>query len=78
MHLNLIVVARYDIIAYENISVNCEWGEWNIQECTKTCGGGTKLRTRNKVVIEASGGTCSGQHRATESCNTISCPGDSL
>ena len=21
--------------------VNCEWGEWKVGGCTKTCGGGT-------------------------------------
>ena len=32
-------------------------------------------KTRNKTIVEAHGGSCSGQSTSTETCNTNSCPG---
>ena len=61
------------------ISVNCEWGSWNsFSSCTKTCGGGTKYRTRSKSVPEKNGGTCTGRTKDEENCNTQNCPGMKL
>ena len=62
-------------VRYDNIIVNCEWGEWNNGSCSKTCGSGEMTKTRNKTIVEAHGGTCSGQSTSTETCNTNSCPG---
>ena len=55
--------------------VNCEWGEWKVGGCTKTCGGGTQKKTRVKTFPEKNGGTCTGQSTETQSCNTQRCPG---
>ena len=56
-------------------AVNCQWGAWNSSSCSVTCGSGVLTKTRNKTVPEANGGTCSGESTATETCNSISCPG---
>ena len=55
--------------------VDCEWAEWKVGGCTKTCGGGTQLKTRVKTFPEKNGGTCRGKSSETQSCNTQQCPG---
>ena len=54
--------------------VNCVWNEWQIGECSKTCGGGTRTNTRTKKVQEAHGGTCEGHATSKEECNAQECP----
>lgn len=51
------------------------WDEWTIGECSKTCGTGTRVDTRSKLVEEANGGTCTGQHNETKECKETECPG---
>ena len=56
--------------------MDCEWGEWQLGECSKECGGGTRINTRSLKVIAAHGGVeCSGLSNVTEMCNTQECPG---
>ena len=56
--------------------VDCEWGDWEVSDCSKECGGGIQFKTRIETVIAAYGGQeCSGQWNVTESCNTQNCPG---
>ena len=55
--------------------VNCQWGAWATQTCTKTCGGGSHTKHRTKTVVEANGGTCTGPSTVNETCNTNKCPG---
>ena len=45
--------------------------------CSKTCGGGTKKRTRTCTNPKPFGGgsSCSGASTQTISCNTGCCPG---
>ena len=45
--------------------------------CSKTCGGGTKKRTRTCTNPKPFGGgsSCSGASTQTVSCNTGCCPG---
>ena len=57
------------------ISVNCEWGEWNLGYCSSPCGGGTRINYREKIVNEMFGGICEGDHNIEEECNTDVCPG---
>ena len=57
-------------------SVDCEWDEWRIGECSKKCGGG--VRTNLRVVkqkAEYGGAECSGLSNVTEICNIENCPG---
>ena len=56
--------------------VNCEWGAWSSQSCSKTCDTGELVKTRNKTIEEAHGGACNGQATETESCNEFSCSGN--
>ena len=68
------------LIVYLNLQlVNCEWGEWRVGECSKTCGGGTKTNRRSPNVNAVFGGeSCSGPSNITEVCNIQECPGKTL
>eukprot|EP01127_Copromyxa_protea_P010250 TRINITY_DN2485_c0_g1_i1.p1 TRINITY_DN2485_c0_g1~~TRINITY_DN2485_c0_g1_i1.p1 ORF type:complete len:1772 (+),score=339.78 TRINITY_DN2485_c0_g1_i1:19-5334(+) len=50
-----------------------EWGEWG--QCSKTCAGGTKIRTREVSVEPTPGGTeCDfNESVSTQACNTQAC-----
>ena len=57
-------------------TVDCEWDDWIIGECSKTCGGGLMTKTRQVLVNEDNGGNaCVGSNSVTESCNDNECPG---
>jgi len=57
-------------------AIHCEWDEWEIGECSKTCGSGIRTNTRSKLVVEEHGGTCSGESIEYEECSTVECPVD--
>ena len=59
------------------ISVNCEFDEWEEwTQCTATCNGGTRFRTRGIKVAAAYGGAeCDGDIKEEETCNNQPCPG---
>ena len=61
------------------ISVNCEFDEWEEwTQCTATCNGGTRFRTRGIKVAAAYGGAeCDGDIKEEETCNNQPCPGTS-
>ena len=63
------------LLHLKDVAVNCQWSAWNSGSCSETCGSGVLTKTRNKTVLEAHGGACSGESTATETCNIISCPG---
>ena len=58
--------------------VDCEWetyGEWS--SCSKSCGGGNKMRSRTKTTYASKGGQdCVGDSIQTEICNEVPCPGN--
>ena len=55
--------------------MDCEWSEWSIGECSLSCGGGTRIDTRDKVVEEDHGGSCDPMgNQREEPCNTEDCP----
>ena len=57
--------------------VNCQWHAWDQwTDCTKTCGGGTRTRSRGTVPAQHGGKECEGKSTETEACNTNPCPGD--
>lgn len=61
------------------IIVDCRWGDWNFGECSKSCGGGVRFDTREKLIKALNGGKdCSGPSNITENCNIHDCPGDHL
>ena len=55
--------------------VDCQWGAWTTGTCTKTCGGGSRTKIREKTVVESKFGRCIGSFSLTENCNTNQCPG---
>ena len=56
--------------------VDCVWDEWEIGECSKSCGGGNRTNVRiPKVEAKHGGEECQGESETTEECNTLSCPG---
>ena len=50
------------------------WDEWVPGECSVTCGTGTEIRTRTKLVNETNGGTCTGQKTEIVTCEMDPCP----
>ena len=56
--------------------INCEWSEWNVGKCSKTCGNGTRTSDRNKILVEQNGGICSGMTSKVVDCILDSCPGE--
>ena len=55
--------------------VDCQWSDWVTADCSATCGGGNRTKTRTKIVEEMYGGTCEGGSEAVEDCSTHGCPG---
>ena len=82
--LTVIKFSLYLIIRFLNESifyfaVDCKWGDWSFGECSKSCGGGIRLDTREKVIKVLNGGKdCSGPSNITENCNIHDCPGDHI
>ena len=61
---------------FMNIKVHCEWGDWNIGDCSHSCGGGVRTRTRTPKVSAMRGGEeCKGPSRMDENCNLQNCQG---
>ena len=60
-------------------SVDCEWSSWgDYSTCSVTCGTGTQIRERTKLVVEDNGGQpCSGSigYHQDQQCHTAPCPG---
>ena len=57
-------------------SVDCEWGQFEIGECSQTCGGGMRTNTRSHIVTAEHGGVeCLGPDAVNETCNIQECPG---
>ena len=55
---------------------NCIWNEWEEwSTCSKSCGGGQRIRKRTIRVPESNGGQCQGESSEREDCNTLPCPG---
>ena len=57
------------------LAIHCIWNDWIIGECSATCGTGTRINNRTKLVEEEHGGTCTGKYTETEECKIKECPG---
>ena len=58
------------------VAVDCQWNEWEIGECSKTCGKGVQIDTREKLEEEQFGGEpCTGEATRQKNCNVGKCPG---
>ena len=53
------------------------WSNWEYRRCSKTCGGGTQLVTRqcNNPNPSCGGNHCHGSRYSTVRCNDVCCPG---
>ena len=62
--------------SYFHIEIaDCIWGSWSKwSTCSKSCGGGTQLRSRRVATHETKGGQCSGESEEEQECNTDICP----
>ena len=71
------VVAIYlPLIFYIFCIVDCIWGDWVIGQCSKTCGGGIQIDSREKLQEDLFGGEpCDGDSTRQTECNTEECPG---
>ena len=64
------------ILNYNQFSVDCEWSDWRLGDCSATCGDGLRENHRYKVTEEKFGGKpCEGEAQTTEQCNERLCPG---
>jgi len=57
---------------------DCKYGDWSAwPNCTKTCGGGQMVRTRQVTQNGENGGTiCQEKLEDSQECNSIKCPVD--
>ena len=61
------------------IKVHCEWTDWNVGDCSTSCGNGTRTNNRTTKISAAHGGKeCEGSHHAEEICHVKECPGSKL
>ena len=57
-------------------TVDCEWNEWNSwSTCSKTCGTGSRSRSRTKTDASHGVSECTGDAYENQSCSTDECPG---
>ena len=61
-----------------SILVNCQWAQWTLGPCSKSCNTGLRNKTREKTVQESNNGTCSGKAKVVEECNTFLCRSKNL
>ena len=66
------------ILTTPPFAVHCEWSDWVEGECSDSCGTGTRIKTRTKLVTEAHGGTCTGNTTEIEECYSNPCPSKKL
>ena len=68
-----------EILSIRHLARDCTWDAWSEwTQCSKSCDNGIRERTREKLVVEVGGGTCSGQPRESESCKLEFCLGKVL
>ena len=58
-------------------AIDCQWSSWSkIEDCSKSCGGGSQTFRRRQQVKSANGGKdCVGDDIKVEDCNTQPCSG---
>ena len=64
-----------DVCNTQECPINCEvnnWSDWS--SCSKTCGGGSKTRSRTVKTEPKNGGTTCPTLNETDVCNTQECP----
>ena len=58
------------------LTLDCEFGDWLESACSKSCGGGYKLHTREIVKEAQDHGVCVGDRHKVSHCNEASCDKD--
>ena len=53
--------------------VNCKWSEWKIGQCSKSCDGGLRNKTRTIRTKESNKGKCEGNATFQETCSLNNC-----
>jgi len=57
--------------------IDCKWSPWVDGKCSKTCGMGTKTKTRKMAPKKAHGGKdCNGDPSKDDPCDVGDCPAD--
>ena len=69
--------SNYALVYHLDDPIACEWGNWEIGDCSKSCGGGTRTNSRQKILEESNGGKCDGTNTIQENCNEQKCSGRS-
>ena len=55
---------------------HCQWNDWIIGNCSKSCGGGIRTNKRTETVLEGhEGAQCDSVTSIEEECNAQECPG---
>merc|ERR1712223_1694865 len=49
-------------------AIHCIWDNWKVGTCSAECGPGTRINTREKLVEESNGGTCTGENKEILEC----------
>ena len=64
------------VFIFDNLAVaiDCEWGSWNVNDCSSTCGPGTRTKIRTVSIKERHGGKCRGKNVMKEPCIMRNCP----
>ena len=60
------------------VAIDCEWGSWSINDCSSTCGPGTRTKLRTVLIKARHGGTCIGKNVMNEPCIIKICPSKGL
>ena len=60
------------------VAIDCEWGSWNVNHCSSTCGPGTRTKQRTVSIEERHGGKCRGKNVMKEPCIMKKCPSKGL
>ena len=56
------------------LGLECEWSTWTTDKCSQTCGGGFRMKSREKIKKEI-GTVCEAKQSISEKCNEEECPG---
>ena len=53
---------------------DCQWGDWKVENCSSSCGGGYKVFRREVIKPATGDGKCEGDATKVEDCNKQTCP----
>ena len=75
-HIELLRKSVYVVFLFIFHLVDCQWGDWELGECSALCGGGFQTDRRFPSQKQLFGGSpCQGESTRINKCNTTPCPG---